>query len=83
MSDEIKNRLFELTKQGLLIDLSNIYKGESFICSNFYVIGHYMDMDEMYNNLEKNKSRASMKGTRELFVSETNYLFYSKSLTHK
>lgn len=63
MSDEIKNILYELTKQGLLIDFSNIYKGDNFICLNFYVIGHYMDMDEMYNNLEKNKSRASMKGT--------------------
>lgn len=63
MSDEIKNILYELTKQGLLIDFSNIYKGDNFICLNFYVIGHYMNMDDMYNNLEKNKSSASMKGT--------------------
>lgn len=44
-----------------LLDI--VYKGDNFISLNFYVIGHYLNMDEMYNNLEKNKSRASIKGT--------------------
>lgn len=60
MAEEIKNQLFELTKEGLLIDFSNIYRDSRSIGLRFYVIGHYEDMDEMYNNLERNKRKAKL-----------------------
>ena len=65
MSEDIKNEIFELTKRGLLIDFSNMYKDNKCISLNYYAIGHYEDMDEMYNNLSRNKSRADIKGTIE------------------
>lgn len=65
MSEDIKNEIFELTKKGLLIDFSNMYKDNKCISLNYYAIGHYEDMDEMYNNLSRNKSRADIKGTIE------------------
>lgn len=63
MNEEIKSAIFELTQKGLLIDFSNIYRDKKFISLNFYTIGHYVNMDEMYNNLERNKIRADIKGT--------------------
>jgi hypothetical protein len=63
MAEEIKNELLEMTKRGLLIDFSTICKDSKFISLNFYTIGHYTDMDEMYNNLNRNKSKADKKGT--------------------
>ena len=65
MIEAIKNQIFNLTKEGLLIDFSNVYTDDECICVNFYTIGHYENMDEMYNNLERNKKRASIKGTIE------------------
>lgn len=65
MPEEVKSVLLDLTKRGLLIDFSNIFKGDKFISLNIYTIGHYLDMDDMYNNLERNKSRAFIKGTIE------------------
>lgn len=65
MDEDIKNEIFELTKKGLLIDFSNIYRDNKYISLNYYTIGHYEDMDEMYNNLERNKHRADVKGTIE------------------
>lgn len=63
ISEEIKDELFELTMKGLLIDFSNIYKDKQCISLNYYTIGHFEDMDEMYNNLERNKCKAEIKGT--------------------
>jgi hypothetical protein len=63
INEDIKDELFELTKKGLLIDFSNIYRDSQCISLNYYTIGHYEDMDEMYNNLERNKSKADIKGT--------------------
>lgn len=65
MIEDIKNKIFELTKEGILIDFSDIYTDKKCICVDFYTIGHYENMDEMYNNLERNKKRASIKGTIE------------------
>lgn len=65
ISEDIKNEIFELTKKGLLIYFSNMYKDNKCISLNYYAIGHYEDMDEMYNNLSRNKSRADIKGTIE------------------
>jgi hypothetical protein len=65
MDKEVKDKLFELTQNGLLIDFSNVYRDDKSISLYFYVIGEYQDMDEMYNNLERNKNRASIKGRVE------------------
>lgn len=65
MGEDIKKELLELTKQGLLIDFSQIYRDKSSISLNIYAIGHFTDMDEMYNNLERNKQKASVRGTLE------------------
>ncbi|WP_309164963.1 hypothetical protein [Terrisporobacter mayombei] len=65
MDEEIKNEIFQLINKGLLIDFSNIYKYERSIRVDYYVIGHYGDMYDMYNNLERNKYKAKIKGTIE------------------
>jgi hypothetical protein len=65
LNNEVKDKLFELVQKGLLIDFSNIYRDDKAININFYVIGEYHNMDEMYNNLERNKSRASIRGRIE------------------
>lgn len=65
MTEEIKNEIYNLTNKGLLLDFSNIYRDNKSISLNFYTIGQYEDMDEMYNNLERNKNIADMKGTIE------------------
>ncbi|AGF55959.1 hypothetical protein B0P06_005785 [Clostridium saccharoperbutylacetonicum] len=65
MPEDIKEEILELTKKGLLIDFSNIYRDNKCISLNYYTIGHYEDMDEMYNNLERNKYRADVKGIIE------------------
>lgn len=62
MDDDIKSEIFNLTEKGLLIDFSNIYRNNKSIGLSYYTIGHYEDMDEMYNNLERNKRRAGIKG---------------------
>lgn len=62
MDEATKNQLFELTGKGLLIDFSNIFRDSRSIGLNFYVIGHFTDMDEMYNDLERHKRRTSLKG---------------------
>jgi hypothetical protein len=65
MSEDIKKEILELTKKGLLIDFSNIYRDNKCISLNYYTIGNYEDMDKMYNNLERNKYRSDVKGTIE------------------
>lgn len=65
MDEVLINQLFELTKEGLLIDFSTIYKTNNSIGLNVYAIGHYSDMDEMYNNLERNKYKAKIQATLE------------------
>ncbi len=62
MDEDVKNQIFELTNKGLLIDFSNIYRDNKCIGLNYYTIGHYEDMDEMYNNFKRNKQRANIKG---------------------
>ena len=65
MDEDVKNEILKLTEKGLLIDFSNTYTDNKCIGLNYYTIGHYEDMDEMYNNLERNKRRADVKGTIE------------------
>ena len=78
MDVEVKDKLYELVPKGLLIDFSNIYRDRKVIYINFYVIGEYHDMDEMYNNLERNKSRASISGRIEHKNKAWKVYFYSK-----
>ncbi len=63
MDEEIKTELLKLTQKGMLIDFSNIIRDSKLICINFYAIGHFSDMDEMYNNREHSKNKADRKGT--------------------
>ncbi|MFL0267979.1 hypothetical protein [Candidatus Clostridium radicumherbarum] len=78
IDNEVKNKLFELVQKGLLIDFSNIYRDDKAININFYVIGEYHNMDEMYNNLERNKSRASTRGRIEHKNKAWKVYFYNK-----
>jgi len=65
MSDNVKDEILELTKKGLLIDFSNIYKFAGNIGLDFYTIGHLNDMDDMYNNREKYMFRSETVGSIE------------------
>jgi hypothetical protein len=65
LSSELKSQLLQMTENGLLIDLYDVY--ESFddgpeACIYIYQIGMFLDMDDMYNNLVKWKATASYKG---------------------
>lgn len=57
-SNEIKAELLNLSKDGLLIDFNNFIKYEKSIEIPIYTIGKFIDMDEMYNNLQRSISRA-------------------------
>jgi hypothetical protein len=78
MSEDIKDVIFDLTKEGLLLDFSNLYTDKRCIELAFYSIGHYEDMDEMYNNLEQSKNRASIKGRIEYKNKTWKVYFYDK-----
>lgn len=65
MDAETKTKILELTKEGLLIDFTSIYKENKRTGLLFYTIGRFQDMDEMYNNLEKHKQNASHRGSIE------------------
>ncbi len=60
ISSEIKAALLDWAKGGLLIDfsLASVYKNRCQI--NFYEIGKFTDMDDMYHNLDQ-KKRAAMR----------------------
>lgn len=55
MSDDVKEQLFNLCSDGLLIDFSYIYKDERQIQIRIFTIGEFLNMDEMYNGLERHK----------------------------
>jgi hypothetical protein len=65
MDEQMKNQLLELTKDGLLIDFSSIYRDSRTIGLRYYTIGHFTDMDEMYNNLERNIYRGKISAYLE------------------
>lgn len=58
-SDDVKKELLNLANDGLLIDFNNFAKYEKSIEVPIYTIGKFLDMDEMYNNLQRNISRAN------------------------
>ena len=55
---EVKEELLNLAKDGLLIDFNNFARYEKSIEVPIYTIGKFLDMDEMYNNLQGSISRA-------------------------
>lgn len=57
-SEELKEELLNLAKDGLLIDFNNFLKLERSIEIPIYTIGKFLDMDEMYNDLQRHTSRA-------------------------
>lgn len=57
-SKEVKEELLNLSKDGLLIDFNNFLKYERSIEVPIYTIGKFLDMDEMYNDLQAHISRA-------------------------
>ena len=57
-SEEVKEELLNLAKDGLLIDFNNFLKLERSIEIPIYTIGKFLDMDEMYNDLQRHTSRA-------------------------
>lgn len=57
-SEEVKKELLHLSKDGLLIDFNNFLKLERSIEIPIYCIGKFLDMDEMYNDLQRHISRA-------------------------
>lgn len=66
-SEEVKEELLNLAKEGLLIDFNNFLKLEKSIEVPIYCIGKFINMDEMYNDLQSHIGRAK----------------YSASLVHK
>lgn len=58
-SNDVKKELLNLANDGLLIDFNNFAKCDKSIEVPIYTIGKFLDMDEMYNNLQRNISRAS------------------------
>ncbi|RAK13854.1 hypothetical protein B0I26_1464 [Anoxybacillus vitaminiphilus] len=62
-SEELKQVLFSLAVDGLLIDFSNTLRSSNSIEIPIYTIGKFIDMDEMYNGLRRHigRSRYSAK----------------------
>ena len=65
MEEDIKNHLLNLTKEGLLIDISSIDSVNKGVRLSYYVIGQYQDMDDMYNHLAQSKQSAKVQGILE------------------
>ena len=53
LSEEIKEKLMRIAEGGLLIDFSNTLKYSNAIEIPIYRIGKFLDMDHMYNDLER------------------------------
>lgn len=59
LSEDLKNMLLDLAQKGLMIDFSGILKNhDGSIEIPIYCIGKKIDMDDMYNNLNRYISRA-------------------------
>jgi hypothetical protein len=53
MSEDLKKELLRLAENGLLLDFSRILKSSNSIEIPIYCIGKFINMDYMYNNLER------------------------------
>lgn len=58
LSEDLKEKLMSIAKGGLLIDFSNIIKVDRTIEIPIYCIGKFLDMDDMYNDLERHVNRS-------------------------
>jgi len=58
-AESIKERILQLTVDGLLIDLDELSHKDGCIEAKFYTVGEYSDMDSIQNNLQHIKSGAS------------------------
>lgn len=58
LSQEVKSNLMSLAEDGLLIDFSNTLKLNRTIEIPIYSIGKFLDMDDMYNDLERHIGRS-------------------------
>lgn len=58
ISEELKESLLDLSKDGLLIDFSNVIRSNNWIEVPIYQIGKFIDMDDMYNDLQRHISRS-------------------------
>ena len=59
ISEEIKQQLMNIAENGLLIDFNNMLRFSNSIEIPIYSIGKFLDMDEMYNDLQRHTSRAT------------------------
>jgi len=78
INTEVKEELLKLSRGGLLIDFSDLVTDRNLISIPFYVIGKDLNMDDMYNNKEKLKYNAQIKGylkqkNREWSLSEKSW----------
>ena len=62
INNNLKIRLLEIAKKGLLVDFSDAKKDKTTLELSLYAIGNFLDMDEMYNNLDEHKKKAEFKG---------------------
>jgi hypothetical protein len=58
LSEDLKEKLMNMAKDGLLIDFSNILKVNNTIEIPIYCIGKFLNMDDMYNDLKRHIHRS-------------------------
>ena len=61
LNEEVSKKLLELSGDGLLLDFSKGIVNDKNINIPIYTIGKLLDMDDMYNNLDKYKNKALFK----------------------
>jgi hypothetical protein len=76
MNSELERQLLSFAEDGLLIDFSDIEQDENGIGIHIFKIGKFLNMDDMYNNLERHKAKASYSAT-------IVYKFYNKKWSIK
>lgn len=78
LSSELSCKLWNLALNGLLIDFDHISKNEEAIKIPLVLIGKFLDMDEMYNNLHKHVEKVSSAGSLELKKNKWTISFTTK-----
>lgn len=58
ISEDLKEKLLNIAEDGLLIDFSNAIKVNKTIEIPIYLIGKFLNMDDMYNDLERHISHS-------------------------
>lgn len=57
-SDDVKEKMLELAKDGLLIDLNDLSRKSENVEIKFYIVGSYSDMDTIQNNFQQIRDNA-------------------------